>query len=351
MSNGKRKKSFPRISVPENATLFAVALAMAFTVWLFAKAGETDITRILVPVMVTPNDDRVAVRISPETIPVTLRYPKDMEAFISSESFHFEVDMSDMRKDLGLGWSTRSFPLSERNMVANIPTPRRIDVLKIGTHQNAVEVSTRWNAQVALVEPDIVGENRLPEGLQLVRPIKISPPEVWIVGNPEAVATLERDEVTSKITVRTAPINVADKKNSLLESVAFELPPGIEVVQPPSKLAEVNVEIQEVQTVREIRGAPLTFSALFPDSVALEYKERTATVTVYGPQSLLRKLTPASFEVTMIRPPEEVPGTTKEVPLEAHWSNAVPADDRAKMTIRSIAPVTIRITYLTKKPL
>lgn len=339
----------PKINISGNVGLLLLSVGLALVVWLFAKTGQTEEARgIMVPVVVTPRDERVEVRVNPPSVSVNLRYPKDLQYYISSENFRFEIDTSDMHSRLGLDWIVKSQALSPANWVANVPGKQRIELEKIGTDRTTVEVRMRWNAQLAIVKPDITGEDRLPEGMQLVRPVRVGPHEVWIAGSPDALAGVPRDDVTSKIQLLTQRIDVSRRTGSGAEVVPITLPPGIDIVQPPLKTAEVTLDIQEVQTVREIRGVPLRFAALVPDSVDLQYKEKAATVTVFGPQSLLRQLAPESFVITIVRPREELPGTTKDVALEAHFSDAVPPDTRAKLTIRSIDPKTIRIQYVAK---
>jgi hypothetical protein len=352
MSNGKKK--LIRIKISENARLLLVSFGIAFVVWVFAKAGETEEARIQVPVVVTLGDkrpdERMDVRVEPARIPVILRYPKRLERYISSENFRLQVDAQEVSDDLGLDWKSMSQPLTEKNWFANIPEASRVDLIKIGTQSNTVEVRLRWNARPAVVEPQIVGADRLPEGLQLVTPVSVTPREVWIVGESHALDTIPRDEVTSKLALKTAPINVSDHSKGNLESVQIETPPGVEVIQPKSRFAEVNFEIQEVQTIREIRNVKIDLKALNPDAVDLVYKERIATVTVFGPPSLLKQLTSDSFEISMIRPSEELPGTSKDVPLEVRFSPNVPADIKTRVTIRGSRPATVRVSYVARNP-
>ncbi|MCX7019982.1 MAG: hypothetical protein WCK47_12670 [bacterium] len=341
----KKKKNLPGIRLSENVNLFIVSLAIAFVAWVFAKSGQTEEARITVPVVITPNDTRVESRAVPDNIPVTLRYGRDMQSYISSENFHFEIDIGDIRTGLGLEWKTMSKPLTEKNWVANVPQRRRIELVKIGTQSNTVEVRMRYNAQPAVVEPNISGQNQLPVGLQLVTPVKVSPRDVWITGDSAIIASMPRDSLTSKILLMTDPVNVAQRIQTSLESVSIRTPPGIEIVQPPTIIAEVNIEIQEIQTERFIRGVRLEFRAVSPDAIDLDYKQKTATITVFGPQSLLSKLTPESFDVSLIRPSEEVAGATKDVPLEARFTSTVTDDIRSRVLIRSIDPKTIKIRY------
>jgi hypothetical protein len=352
MPNGKKtkkkRKSLLRVKVTENANLILVAFALAFVTWIFAKAGESEEATITIPVLVTPADPRIQVRVSPASFPVILRYPKDMQKSISSGNFHFAVDIAEMRDNLGLEWKSKSEPVTAKNLVANIRGARRVSLVQVGTQSNTVRVEVRWNAVPALVEPDLVGAERLPAGFQVVTPVRIIPREVWITGDPEALSTLPRDEVTSKIKLYTEKVNVGDRVQASLETVQIKLPRGVDIVQPASALAEVNLEIQETQTVREIRDVNLDFAAVLPDSVQLDYKEKTATVTVFGPQSLLQKIGPGSIEITLVRPAEEVPGTSKDVTLETRFAASVPEDVKSRLTIRSVEPKSIKVTYLAK---
>jgi YbbR domain-containing protein len=343
-------KKTPRIKISENVNLLLASFALAFLTWVFAKAGEVEEANLPVPVTAgeVEKDPRYDVKIEPPTMLVRLRYGKDSASYINSENFRLVVDTGDLRQNLAVDWKTKSLPLTANNLVANIP--RKVEVLKIGTTSSNVDVKMKWHAYPAVVEPDIVNEDRLPEGYQLVTPTRVSPSEIWIAGDPDVIRAMPRDEMTSRIRVATEKINVAEHKQSSLENVPIKLPPGVEIIQRQSTMAEVNVEVQEVQTVREVRGVKLDFQAVAADSVKLQYAEKSASVTVFGPQSLLKQVTPDSFKISLIRPAEELPGTTRDLPIEAHFAANVPEDLRSRVTIRSVDPKIIRVKYLDAHP-
>lgn len=341
----KSKKTANRLRPPENLSLLVLAFAIAFVMWVFAKATQTEETRINVPVAVVPRDSRVEIRVTPEAVPVTLRYPRSIQREISSENFRFEVDARDLRDSLGIDWKKKTQALGRENLVINLARNQRIHLLKVGSQSNTVEIQMRWNAQPAIVEADVTGIDRLPPGFQLVTPVQVAPREVFVAGDPEALAKAPRDQATGRIRLTTGRINVANRSTPGDEQVPISVPQGLEIVQPASVIATATLEIQEVQSVREIRGVPLSFKALSPDTVRMEYRQETANVTVYGPQSLLPDLTPASFEMVLQRPAEELPGTEKDVPIEARLAQSVPDNVRSRLTIRSVDPKTIRVRY------
>lgn len=338
----------------ENARMLIVSFFIASIIWIFAKSGETEEARIQVPVIVTLGDrrpdDRMGLNVNPSRIQVDLRYPKRLDRYISSENFRFEIDARDMVNDLGLDWKTMSQPLTEKNWVANVPQARRIEVVKIGTQSNTVEVALRWNAQPAVVVANVVGTERLPEGLQLVTPVTVTPREVWVVGDMQALGTIPRDTLTSKIQLMTEPVDASANMQGGSKSVAIRLPPGVEIIQPRGRFAEVDLNLQEVQTIREITNVRFDFEALNPDAVEMTYKEKSGTVTVFGPPSLLKQLSPDSFEVSLVRPSEELPGTTKDVPVEAHFGENVPADIKSRVVIRTVSPKSIKVSYMARAP-
>lgn len=335
----------PRIRIPDNVNLALVSFALAFLVWVFAKASQTQEGRLNIPVRVSNADPRIEAVINPETMPVTLRYSRDAAPYISSENFVLQVDTNDLRQNLGIDWKTISLPLNEKNLISN-NVPARVDVNQIGNQRSTVEVKMRWRATPAVVEADLVGVDRLPEGYQLVTPVRVSPSEVYLVGDETALATVARDEVTSRLKVVTERINVAGRTQSALETVPIRLPKGVDIINRPNSLAEVSLVIQEVQTVREVRGVPLDFHAVASDSLKLEYNEKTANVTIFGPQSLLQQVSPNSFRMLLVRPSEELPGATRELPLEAHFARTVPEEVRSRITIRSVEPRTLKVRYV-----
>jgi len=320
---------------------------MAVVVWMFAKAGETKLTRLEVPVDVQNPDKRIQVEVEPDTVPVFIRYSREAEPYINSENFHFQIDTTDLRQGLGVEWKSKTMALSKNDWVANSPIP--VELAEIGQN-NTVVVRMRWHAVPAVVKPNLTGIERLADGLQLITPVKVTPADVYVIGDAESLASLSRDEETSKLRVLTQPINVAGLSQSIVKNVPINLPPGVELMGRASTAAEVSIEIQEITTVREIRGIKLSFEALAPDTVRLEYPQRTATIEVQGPNSLLKQLTPDSFRMVLIRPTEELPGTTKTLPVEAHFATSVSEDIRAKVVIRNVEPGTIQVRYLDAKP-
>jgi len=341
------KKSPQRFRLTDNLNYLLAAFAIAFVAWVFAKSGQTLESRLVVPVVLTNVDERIEARVTPATVPVVVRYSSDLQGYIDSENFHFEVDGSDLRQGLGLEWKTKSLALTEKNWVSELPRRRRVSLLRIGGPGNTVEIRARWRAQAAQVEADVVGATELPEGLQLAS-VRVTPREVWVAGDDAALAGLPRDEATGRLRLLTERISVSNRSQGAIETVGIRLPPGVEIVQPPTALAEVYLDIQEVVSIRELRDLPLQFEAVSPDTVRLEYTQTTATVTVRGPQSLLKQLGTESIDVRLVRPPEELPGTTREVPVEARFSRAVPDDIRARLSIQSVEPKTIRVRYLQK---
>jgi hypothetical protein len=350
MPNGKTKKKRPsRLRFSGDFTLLLVSFAIAFVTWAVARNADTEEARIVVPVVVTPRDLRAEVQVKPDSVPVILRYPKEVQRDISSANFRFEVDAKDLREGLGLDWSSKTQVLGEKNLVVNLPRPRRVDIVSLELPDKTVEVRMRWNAQPATVEPDIVGADKLPAGFQLVTPVKVQPRDVFVAGDADALAKAPRDPASGRIRLVTDKINVADHARGGPEQVAIKVPPGLEIVQPATVIAEVSPEVQEVQTVREIRGVPMQFAAVRPDSVELEYKEHATTVTVFGPQSLLARLGPESFEIALQRPAEEVPGDVKDVALEARFAPSVPDELKSRLEVRSVDPRAIKITYRSKQ--
>lgn len=334
-----------KFRLSDNVGLLFTAGLFAIIVWVFAKSGQTTEARFVVPVIATNVDSRMQVEIEPSEIPVVVRYSKSMAGSITSENFRFEVDTSDMRDGLGVSFKSKTLPLTERNWVESNPSTS-VRLIKIGQLANTVEVRLRWNGVPAVVDPDIVGLDRVPDGYQVVMPVKVNPREVYLIGKSEIINTLPKDEATSRHIVVTEPISVAGKTQGSLETVPLHIPQGLTLLQQrQGDLVEVNLEIQEVQTVREIREVPLDFKAVASDSVSLSYSPKSAVVRVFGPQSLIRQLTKDSFRMSLVRPPEELPGTTRELPVEANFASTIPDDIRTRVSIRSVEPKTVNVSY------
>lgn len=343
------KKKINKGRIKEQLRLIAMALGLAIIVWMIAKAGETREAKLTIPIEVTSVGPQVEVQVIPEEMPVLIRYGREASPYISSENFTFIIDAGTMQENLGVSWKSMTMSLSDKNWVANIPSAR-VDLANIGLRGSTVEVRMRYNAVPAVVKPEIVGLDRLPDGYQLVQPVKVAPREVYLVGDSDKLSELPVDDTTSRVQLKTAPVSVAGRTDGGFESVEILLPAGISMVQRSSNSAEVNLEIQEVQTVRTISDIPLDFQAVAPDTVTMKYSVRSASVRVFGPQSLLRQLSPESFRVGLVRPQEEIPGQVRDVPLEVHFATSISEEIRNRVLIQGIEPNSIRAEYVARQP-
>ncbi len=342
------KKKINKQRVKEQLRLVGMALGLAIIVWMIAKSGETREAKLTIPIEVVSAGPQVEVQVIPEEMPVIIRYGREASPYISSENFTFVIDASTMQENLGVSWKSMTMSLSDKNWVANIPSAR-VDLANIGLQGSTVEVRMRYNAVPAVIKPEIVGLDRLPDGYQLVQPVKVTPREVYLIGDLDKLAGHTGDDLTSRIQLKTVPVSVAGLTESSLESVEILLPAGISMVQRSSNLAEVNLEIQEVQTVRTISDIALNFQAVAPDTVTMKYGIRSASVRVFGPQSLLRQLSPESFRVGLVRPQEEVPGQVRDVPLEVHFATSISEEIRSRVLIQAIEPNSIRVEYVARQ--
>ncbi len=343
------KKRINKARLREQIRLASVSIGLALIVWMIAKTGETREARLTIPVEVASPGPQVEVQVRPSEIPVIVRYGRSASHYISSENFRFVVDASTMQDNLDVSWTSMNLSLSDQNWVSNIPSAR-VELVKIGTQSSTVEVRMRYNAVAAEIVPQIVGQDRLPDGYQLVSPVRTSPREVYLVGDMDQISKMPVDDMTSRILLRTAPVSVVGRTEGGLETVEVILPPGVSMVQRANNLAEVTLEIQEVQTVRSITDVPLNFQAVAPDTVEMKYDTKSATVRVFGPQSLIRQLTPDSFRVSLVRPQEEVPGETRDVPLEVHFSNSISEEIRSRVVIQAVEPNSLQVEYAVKSP-
>lgn len=341
------KKKINKARLREQLRLGLISLLLAMVVWMIAKAGETREAKLTIPIDVASPSAQVEVQVIPDEMPVVVRYGRDASPYISSENFKFVVDAASMQDNLGVSWKTMTLSLSDKNWVPNIPSAH-VDLVKIGLQGSTVEVRMRYNAIPAIIKPEIVGQDRLPEGYQLISPVKTTPREVYLIGDEDKLRSLPVDEMTSRVLLKTAPVSVAGRTDGGLESVEIIMPPGVSIVQKTNNLAELTLEIQEVQTVRSIDDVPLNFQAVAPDTVAMKYGTRAATVRVFGPQSLLRQLSPESFRVSLVRPQEEVPGESRDVPLEVHFAASISEEIRSRVLIQGIEPNSIRVEYSAK---
>src|SRR5688572_2377860 len=108
-------KTKPKTRISENLNLLLASVALAFLIWVFAKAGETRETKLEVPVVVSNEDPRIETTVEPSSISVQLRYGKDAAPHINSDNFRFKIDTAELREKLGVEWTAKSLTLSEKD--------------------------------------------------------------------------------------------------------------------------------------------------------------------------------------------------------------------------------------------
>jgi YbbR domain-containing protein len=242
--------------------------------------------------------------------------------------------------------------------ISNEP-PRSVDVLLTGRRSNldklskldlvaTVDVSDQHEGErVVRLSSDRV-QMDLPDGVKIESfqpstiPVRLEPiverqvdVEVKLVGKlDESHETYAVRASPDKITVRGPAGHVSMLREAPTESISLDgkkesfVAPHMAIDIADNKIdllnaaVDVTVEIGERRTEKTFTSVPVT-----SDQGVLP-QPRVATVTLYGPISVIGQLQPADVAVTLTRNPQNV--------LEPHLQ--LPAAIRDRVTLRSIKP-------------
>lgn len=346
-SNRHEHKGFPILT---HLNMLAVALAVAIVAWFFARSEQITEAGVMIPIKLRMADTRMEVRLSTDAVRGWVTYPVAIQGSVNSDNLLFDINADGMFPDLTVEWQKKTMSLDESHLVANVPQANEVRLRVQDRNPLRVDVEARWKAWQADAVPTVSGEAALAErGLALQNPPRLTPRQVWIAGAQDKLEQLKRDPVTQRLQVPTDPIILSDFDRPILKTVGFDLPPGLEIVQPKSGTTELSLDIQEITTERDIASIPLTKAMFAGETVDADIVTSFVTVKLRGPQGLLKRLDTTSVHIMPIRPAQELPDTEREVKLEAALSSDLTAEFGTRVTIISVDPATVTVTYRKKR--
>lgn len=329
--------------------LWVVAFSVAIVAWFFARSEQVNEAGVMIPVKLRGSTPYMEVRVQPDTLRAYVRYPAAIQGSVNGDNMIFDLNINDMFPDLDVEWQKKTIQLDQNNLVANVPQAKEVRLIGQERNPLRVNVEARWKAWQADVEPVVSGEAQLAErGLVLGKELRVTPRQVWLVGSQEKLGQLKRDPVTQRYLVQTERIMLSDYSKPVLQTVRFELPPGLEIVKPQSGTGELSLDIQEITTEREMTTVPLTRHLFASETLDTDIDTSYVQVRLRGPQSLLKRLDPASIQILPMRPPEELPDTTREVKLDATLKSELTAEFGTRITIMGVTPPSVTVHYRKK---
>jgi YbbR domain-containing protein len=251
-----------------------------------------------------------------------------------------------------------NFIRPERLDISNDP-PRTVDVFLTGRRSNLDKISKldlvatvdvsdqREGERVVRLTSDRV-QMDLPDGVKIESfqpstiPVRLEPilerqvqVEVKLVGKPDDnYETYAARATPDKVTVRGPAGHVSALREAPTESISLDgtketfVAPHVAIDIADNKIdllntfVDVTVEIGERRTEKTFTGVPVT------SDQGGTPQPRAATVTLYGPISVIGQLTPSDIGVTVTRTQQNV--------LDPHLQ--LPAAIRDRVTIKSIKP-------------
>lgn len=254
----------------EDWALKLIALAITLALWL----GVTGLS--------TPTTERIT------GVPLTLRFSnntevtnspiKEVDIFITGDKRRIEninkrelaisVDLTDIEP------GDRVVSLTPENISVDLPPGVKID--EIQPNKMVVKLENVMERQVE-IKPETSGN--LPEGYEIYG-LTATPAAVNVRGPESFVNALNF--------ISTEKIDVTGRASSFVAR-QISLNPSNQKVTPLEAVVDVAVSIGEQRVERTIKAQ------------VMEFSNRTATVTLYGPKTVIQNLDPKSVYVEITR--------------------------------------------------
>lgn len=289
MSLGNGNQSFSETLVRilrsiflEDWALKLIALAITLALWLGVTGLSTPITERVSDVPVTPRyfSNNIEVTNFPtKKVDITITGDKRRMATIEKSKLAISLDLTDVPP------GDQAIVLTPENVNLDLPTGVKIDSIEPSTillrlekvEEKAVEVRAETNGD-------------LPEGYEVYN-ISVSPPTVNVRGPSSFIKALSF--------LSTEKIDISGRTASFIAQ-QVSLNPSNQKVTPLIAVVDVSIQIGEQRVERTIKVRVLDFS------------NRSATVTLYGPKSVIENLDPqlSYVEITKDADGKEQPKLT-----------------------------------------
>ncbi len=266
----------------EDWALKLIALAITLALWLGVTGLSTPITERFSDVPVTPRyfSNNIEVTNFPtKKVDITITGDKRRVADIEKSKLAISLDLTDVPP------GDQAIVLTPENINIDLPTGVKIDSIEPSTillrlekvEEKAVEVRAETNGE-------------LPEGYEIYN-ITVSPAMVDVRG-PSSF-------IKAQSFLSTEKIDITGKTSSFIAQ-QVSLNPSNQKVTPLKAVVDVSIQIGEQRVERTMKVRVLDFS------------NRSATVVLYGPKSVIEGLDPqlSYVEITKDADGKEQPKLT-----------------------------------------
>lgn len=334
-----------RILRSSDAVLVVSALAIAYCIWLIAKIGSVEeevldgvLVALDVPVYIEAEPDR-------KTVSIGVRYPKNLRKNIHSSAFRVLIKDPTLFAQPGVREREAvAVPLLADDVQRSSPV-QSVQVQKVVPGRMTVWV--KFRTVTARITPQFGGQPAT--GYRLEKTL-VDQVERLVTGPQDRLDSLPRSD-DAVVELQTGPISLTNRRDSFSTSAAIAVPEGLNLLDRETRqrlprdasFAVVQVIIKEEVTTRTIAGVPIQVSTLARDLLA-RTDPSSGTVTIVGPRSRIESLDPRTIQLRPKSLPEESPGFTGEITIEARLDESVPPDVR----IVGVRPETVVLRYETR---
>ena len=289
--------------------LKALALVLAFAVWVAVIGEGRSVSDYHVPVDISLASDAALIGTPPTNVLVRLRGPESLLRRLDPFDLSVRVDLRDAPS------GDQTVTLTQRHIAG---VPRDVEVAMVEPDHLRLTVAHKKRREVPVV-PTIVGK----------------PPRGYVVyGAVARPAALEVEGPDTKLTgstrLKTDPIHVDDQREAFVARVGAT-PDALNMRVSDSRPLDVTVYVDLAPVTATIDHVPVVVvgggsgASSFPSVVV---------VTVSAPSSLVPKLREGHIRAV---------ADTGDAPLHVEFPGLDP-DERAKVTVQAISPkkVTVR---------
>jgi YbbR domain-containing protein len=268
-----------RRAVSANIGLKIVSLLFAVCLWLYVTAQQAEKQVFEVPLELVNVPDSLAVMQEiPSSVEVTVRGTKSellKLRFLSKPRALVDCSLAKRGRVLiPLSAGILKLPRGTNPSDVSIETPRSLGLDFDVVERRYVPVQATFKGEAA-------------RDMVLVGPPTVVPDRVLVSGASSALAGMT--------TVATEEIDLRNRRGAISEEVGLQLG-GRRVTAVPARV-RVEVELGK-RTVRTLANlAPTLLQA--DDAIRMECSPRTASLTVEGPEELIKKLLPEDVSIVL----------------------------------------------------
>ena len=253
--------------VVDNATIKLLSFGLALVLFLLVRGDKEAVVGVSVPVVFSPDPQRVLVSEPVERLKVTVRGRWSKLRAVTAE------DLEPVRVDLTDETDGEYFFADQ-----SITLPAGVRVVALRPPSAQLRFEPRVHREVA-VEPVLVGAH---DETYIMTDKKVEPGQVRVSGARSQVQALDR--------VRTVPIDVSRRWESTVLEVGLAPPGKLVEVDPPVPRVRVRLQNEARVGERTLKGEPVKVVGATRYTTAV--KPATVALRMEGPLKQFRTLQP-----------------------------------------------------------